>query len=245
MKTPNYYGPLAWRLIFLSAALGLFLPLKLSAAITVNWGNALGDLLVDSENNPIFADETFTFQLGAFTDGASPYSTSVQDWSSNWAVFDETTLNEPFSNGEFIFSSTADLQADGTSSSAFATENYDFSGAELYLWVFNENDQIEEGTEWFLARIESWTLPDVTAEGGCDDCPTDPLEFPYSDLIGGGITPVFGGLEAQTGDGYFIDRNTGAQLQTFAVIPEPRFWGFLLGILALGIVWFRKRNSRI
>ncbi|MCC5789712.1 MAG: hypothetical protein JJT75_08755 [Opitutales bacterium] len=246
MRRPYHNVPAATRTIrsgLVALAFFLILPSALHAAITVNWGNTLGDVLVTSENDSILPGGDFTFQLGAFTDGASPYSTSYVDWSSNWAIFDQATLSEPFGNGEFTFNSTANLQADGTSDSDFATDNHDFSGAEIYLWVFNENGQIESTTEWFLARVEIWTLPNVTADGGCDDCPTDPLEFAFSELVLGDIIPVFGGIEEQTGDGYFIDRNTAAQLQTFTVIPEPRFWSLLAGFLALGLVYRRRRKS--
>lgn len=207
---------------------------------TLNWGSALFSDLVDSKGNTL--DETYVFEIGTFDPGSDPNfvpdSSNIGEWFSRWRVFDQANsqgvLNNSFDPGLGYFTSTVDMNPDGTSGSPYANSGtFNFSGLEAYLWVRNATGPTKT-TEWALVRASSWIFP--TADGDC--CPGGlPTEWSLSDLDG--ETPVYGSQGGIDGDGFHTVTGNYT-LQTFTFVPEPSTT-LLLGITAL--LLGRRRRS--
>jgi hypothetical protein len=202
-----------------------------------NWGSAVFSDLVDSEGNTL--DDTFVFEVGAFTEGFIPDETNIGEWYSNWQVFDAAAYNGVEETGDDgiygYFTSTVNMNPDGTSDSPWQTPGaLSFEGLDAYIWVRN-SDIAGEGTEWSLVRADDWVFP--TADPDC--CGNgQPIEWSTSDLTSSD-TPVWGSQGGITGGG--IITNTGTYtLQTATFVPEPS--PLMLSLLFAVVILLRRRR---
>ncbi len=222
-------------LLLLPVAIALTAP---ASAAQINWSCEVDSVLRDSFGNPL--DETFSIQLGYFENvlGVAfvPDASNTADWSSHWKVFDQAAF-DPLSG---YFTSSARLQADGTSTGTFATNDLgvDFSSQAAYIWIY-DSKAATPGSEWFLGRSstgDGWRLPDKPADDCCD---TEVLEWSVTDLTTGD-TPVFGRQGVPMGAGEHTVTDPGFTLQTFTIVPEPS--SCLLVALGGVVAAFRRRR---
>ena len=199
------------------------------AAQQLDWGHVIGAPVVDSSGLAI--DDAFVFELGAFADGFVPDDENVDEWISNWRVFDRASYDAEFG----WVPSTALMNDDGTSASPHAPSGGpSFEGLQAFIWVRNF-DTPEEGTEWFLARADDWVFP--SAIPGCCDNGT-PLDWSVSDLDTGD-TPLWGSQGGVPGWG--VVSNPGSfTIQTYTFVPEPG--RFLMTVMAAALFFRRKRQ---
>ena len=205
----------------------LVLPLS---ARTIDWGNAVDDMLHDSYG--LMLDDSFIFELGSFGSFA-PTALNIDQWSSNWKAFDQALApaSAGWHSASGFFSSSATLIAGGLSSESATLGSHVFTENEqAYIWVYNRLDY-DPATEWALITnnsidgnvLDDWLFPAV---GGKTD---DPVEWRLSAATG----VIYGGLDNAQGDGYYsVDPGIFA-LQTHTIVPEP---GSALLVLAIGII---------
>jgi hypothetical protein len=182
-----------------------------AGAQTFNWHNAVFDTVVDSDGDAL--DGTFVFELGAFADGFVPIPENVDEWSSNWLVFDRADYNPTLG----YFAGAVEMLSDGTSSSAEMTPGApSFEGELAYIWIRN-NDAAAPGSEWLLLSDENWVFPMALNECCGNGLP---IEWATSDLDSGDV-PLYGGQGGVEGPGVFTPV-PGAVLQTATfIVPEP------------------------
>lgn len=203
---------------------------------TIEWGNAVGDVVVNSQG--IALDDSYIFELGTFGSFV-PTESNLSLWAANWKVFDRATAPalDGWNSTLGFFGSAATLEVDLTSSESPPLPPYTFlQGEQAYIWVYN-GYTIDALTEWALITNDSldgnsaddWLFP---APGGKTDVP---LEWRLSNASRVG----FGGLNDEEGPGgYTVDPGLFA-LQTHTV-PEPS--GLLLALLAVLIGAARRRR---
>ncbi|MEP2774556.1 MAG: PEP-CTERM sorting domain-containing protein [Luteolibacter sp.] len=209
-------------------------------AQTFNWGSAVFSDLVDSNGNTL--DDSFIFEVGAFTEGFVPTAENAEFWFDHWQAFDDAAYNgveEVNDDGIYgYFTSTAQMTTDGTSSSTGQTPGaISFEGLNAYMWIRNAN-VAQPGSEWSLTRADSWFFP--AADPDC--CGNDlPIEWSTSDLVPTYV-PVWGTQAGMTGGG--VITNTGTytlQTATFTTpVPEPST--FFLTLLAGNLLIFLRRR---
>lgn len=197
-------------------------------AQTLNWGNVVGGPIVTSSGNPI--DDSFLFQLGAFTTGFVPEFSNVSQWLGNWRVFDQAEYDSVFG----FSTSTAYIQ-NGVTSSEPGASSMTFAGLDAYIWVRNADTPIE-GTEWLLTRALDWKFP--ATGGSC--CDQTVLQWSVSDL-NSSTTPKIGGHNGVSGPGVFTPPGSSVGLQTHTFVPEPSSV-FLAAVTGLVIVLRRRRE---
>ena len=221
---------------FIKLLLVTSLPVLAGSAVgqTLDWGSPVGIDIVDSGGNPI--DSLFVIEIGAFVDGFVPDENNVDDWFSNWRVFDEAVYNPTL----MYFTSVASMNDDGTSASPHATSGFGFQGLDAFLWI-RRGDEPVEGNEWLLTRAVStdpantWEFPNAVP-GCCDNEPN--LEWSVSDLDGDDI-PRWGSQGGVHGDGFYTV--TGSYtLQTYTFVPEPSSLAF--AALSAGLLLRRRRH---
>ena len=213
------------------AALAISCAGSLLHSQTLDWGSEVFSDLVNSEGQVL--DNTFIFEIGAFTDGFTPDENNVQDWVTNWRAFDRAAYDSFFG----YFTSTVQMLDDGTSASPHASSGApSFEGLNGYLWVRN-SDSPEEGTEWFLARADSWVFPNAIP-GCCDN--EIPFQWSVSDLELTNV-PVWGSQGGTSGAGEYT--TTGPHsLQTFTFVPEPS--SLAMAGMAACLLLRRRREHR-
>lgn len=228
--------------LMLIALLGAIITTSMHAQ-TLQWGNEALSMVTDSQGNEANDVNGFMFELGAFTPGFSPLTGDINDWRSNWNVFDvadyETDLESGGAGG--VFTSTVNIiDVSGKVSSSYpGASTIDFSGLDAYLWISKGTDPIA-GTEWLLVRAASdWTFPTIL--GGC--CDLTDWQWSSSQLLAEGSTPLWGRQHSVLGDGeYTLNSSGSSTLQTFTFIPEPSV--ALMGVVAaMGMVLRRRRAS--
>lgn len=197
-------------------------------AATVNWGSPYFSDLATSTGDRIEAG--FTFELGVFADSFVPTAENVNDWESNWKTFDVASYDEESG----YFTGTADIMANGSSSSPVADVGVNFSEREAYVWVYNSSSP-GSNSEWFLARSAGWVLPSAPEDDCCDG--RLPLQWSIDDLATG-ESPVVGGHGEAAGGGT-VSQQGVYSLQTY-VVPEPG--SLLLAAVSLGVCLRRRRK---
>jgi hypothetical protein len=213
-----------------------------ASLVTVTFSSALGEVLHDRRAENL--DDSFTFALGVF-DGFQPTSDNTGDWFDNFVPFFIADFRDTPPAGP-RFGGEAELLPDGSSSANPATAgDFSFFGMDAWLWVYN-GVNIDTETEWFLGRANDWVFPTLAdiqpPEEDCVGCPGSfPVQWALSDLFQ--TAPVWGRREAQEGAGFVLSPNEAAKLQTYAVIPEPRTWVFVLGLLSVFALHYRRRFS--
>jgi hypothetical protein len=229
--------PLARRLLPALFAMLLALPAA-SQAATIIWGSAVGDYIVTSTDTLL--DDTYTFEMGTFGSFV-PNENNMDDWLTNWKVFDRATYaNGGWDPGQGFFSSEASLLSDGTSSKAGSVGAYVFTpGEQAFIWVFNSTSMVP-GSEWALITNNSldgnpsdnWVIPAVPDPCNCGSPPVV-VEW----RLGNSSLPLFGGVNDDQGPGIYSVDPPAFALQTH-VIPEPS--GSLLILLAAAVVRLRR-----
>jgi len=196
-------------------------------ATTINWGSPVLSTLVDSTGQQL--DAGYHIQLGFFADSFVPTAANVADWGSNWRTFDEASYDPEMG----YFTGTADLKADGSSSSLNSTLGINFSGQPVFMWIYNQTGAVE-GSEWFLGRADSWVMP-VASQDCCDS--NLPAQWSTSDLsvsqtpVFGAQGPVIGGGNASNPGNYTI--------QTYQVVPEPS--AVVLSVVGMALLLRRRK----
>lgn len=160
------------------------------------------DKIITSDGSAISLAE-FTIELGGFAGGFIPTEANVEQWVSNWQVFDavtdpDTDTSGPRGETADVFESgpgttdgrfvgTGFLEVDQTSSSEDAN-GVDAFGPNQQAYVFIRNsDSTDELAEWLLYTSQSsddWEYPTVT--GG-------QTEMPSSWFLGEADTAILGG----------------------------------------------------
>lgn len=223
----------------------------------IDWGSsAVNENLVTSSGGAITLSE-FSIELGGFGNGFVPTQANVNQWVSNWQVFDAVTEPDSDTSGpggsradifasgtgtEARFVGTGFLQADQTSSSE-DSNGFDTFGPNQQAYVFIRNSDTPDGSaEWLLYTSENgndWEFPGVN--GGQ---PETPGSFFVSDID----NVVFGAANAGnnrdqrfTGGGVSNDLSDDFVLRThtFAVVPEPS--SLILLICGAGGLLRRRR----
>lgn len=205
------------------------LALGAASAQTLNWGNAVLDVNIDSAGNSL-TDATYTFELGTFSSGFVPTEFNTGQWAREWLVLDSAIYND--SVGLFISSYTV------------TAEDASLAGEQAYIWVYN-NTLGDETSEWVIITDDSpddgigdeWVVPSF-AEPGAG---SPPANFDWRAATA--TTPVWGGLNGVAGSGVQEVAPSAFDLQTFtfsAIVPEPSS-AVLLGIASLGLLRRRRR----
>ena len=189
---------------------------------TINWSANVISVFYDSAGGSF--PDSWTIDLGVFTDPFDPDENNTADWSSNFVVLDTTNLNlgtPPFASfaSSVVISDTA------------------LADMQLYMWFYN-NQLGDETSEWALVTDSSWTVGTeaelLAGQGG----PTDTYVLQTgTDVRWGGLndTPSTGGIRSNDPGTYDL------QTHTFPPpIPEP---SVLLG-LAMSLLFFGGRRSR-
>src|SRR6476660_4869187 len=94
-------------------ALALFaLGLSKADSQTLNWGSPFSESftsnLADSRGNSL--DDTFTFEIGTFSDGFNPNASNAADWYAHWKAFDAASFSEgTFDPATGYVTATADM----------------------------------------------------------------------------------------------------------------------------------------
>lgn len=196
---------------------------------TIDWGSPDGIDIVDSSGNVL--DNTFIFELGAFTNSFVPEQNNYNDWFGFWKVFDRADYNQL----DGTFASSVLMQSDGTSNSAFLTPGAgSFEGLDAYIWIRNSDDPIP-GSEWFLVRAESWVFPEYDP----DCCGGFPLKWSISDLTSTDV-PEWGSQSGIVGPGVRTDTDV-YEIQTHTFVPEPS--SLMLVFLGSGLLMRRRRPA--
>jgi hypothetical protein len=207
-----------------------------SQALSVSWGSELFSDFRDSMGQPL--DNTFFIQLGYFQstleDPFVPTAENVGEWASRWMIFDQAQFDPDIG----YFTSTVDVNTDGSSSSPDASLGVISDGQQAYVWIYNDTTPIP-GTEWFLATASNWQMPeppDYCCDNGL------PLEWSVSDLSNQGVTPIWGRQTELEGSGEYTNTSSEYTLQTYTFIPEPSSF-LLTAITTIACVFRRRRNA--
>lgn len=197
------------------------------SAATVNWGTSFDSGLATSTGTEI--DSSYTFELGFFANSFIPTLENVAQWEENWRTFDVASYNQ----SEGWVTGTAQMNADGTSSSVAADLGVNFSEMEAYVWVYNVTSTGFQA-EWFLGRSQSWVFPTASGDDCCDE--SLPVQWSIEDMATG-EKPVIGAHGEAVGGG--VASQPGVYtIQTYA-IPEPgSLW---LMTLSIGACLRRRR----
>jgi hypothetical protein len=178
----------------------------------INWGNAAGDVNIDSHGDPLSA--TFSFQLGTFVDSAggnpllqfNPNESNTDVWGANWVPLDTATYNQAAPPNE----------AQGFFSDSWIPADSTYEGFQAYIWIYN-NQAGDASSEWALftdlGGPNAWLIPAST--GSQQNFPTQWRVSTAVDLIFGGLNSVDGpgGTDAGTPSTFAIQTNT---------VPEPQ-----------------------
>ncbi len=211
----------------LAACAIIFSTLGLGAASaqTLNWGNAVFDVSLDSDGNSI-DDATFTFELGTFSSGFVPTEFNTGQWASEWTTLDSTSYNDA---AEF-FSASYTIDVGDAS----------LAGEQAYIWVYN-NMIGDETSEWAVITDDSsgdeWVVP-TYIDPGAGGPPPGTFDWRVSTAT----TSLWGGLNNTAGPGeqQVVPSNYALQTFTFsAPIPEPSSAVFL-SVAALGLLRRRR-----
>ena len=179
----------------------------------LNWGGPAFSDFADSAGNTL--DNTFVFELGAFSGGFEPTASNVDSWFDHWQVFDRAFYNSPHLSPGAL----------------------SFEGLSAFLWV-RKGDEPVEGSEWLLTRADAWVFP--TAVPGCCDEGL-PVEWSLSDLDVADV-PTWGKQGVTSGSGVWTE-NDPHTLQTYTFVPEPS--SALLTVMAGLITVLRRRRTAV
>lgn len=209
-------------------------------ARTVDWGGAVGDSLFTSAGS-IF-DDSMIFELGSFGTSFTPTDLNMDQWLTNWKVFDRATAGNGWNSTDQFIASSANLTTSGTSSESPPLPSFTFAqGEQGYIWAYKTDQTYAPGLEWALITnngsdgisTNDWLFPAHSDQTGL------PLQWRFSTAS----TPIFGALNNVQGAGSFSTDPVGEQLQTHTVAAVPEPGGALLIAAAGLMVRLRRRRS--
>ena len=213
---------------------------RLSQAQSITWSNLVGDDLFNSQG--VALDATFRFEIGIFTNDFVPTGSNLNDWNTNWLVFDAAVAGSGWNVDAQYFASTTTRSSTGESNSAFASPGVFPAGAQAYLWVFNSKGVLDS-SEWALVSdfngggiSDSWVFPSIPNQS----LPNVGLTWSLADAE----TAIFGAVQSgnSIGDGMVSSQPSSFRLQTYQV-PEPGS-ALLVGAAGLLILIRRHRFRR-
>ena len=222
----------------LAIAVSLLLGTAVSShARTITWGSAVGDTLLYSAGGSLGDD--VTFQLGSFGSFV-PDATNMNQWQANWKVFDQAAApsTSGFNSSEGLFSSTATLNADGTSSAGLSPSTF-AQGEQAYIWAFKTDQSLVNGGEWALVTNDAATDPNA-ANNWLFPAHSDQTNLPLDWRISNATDVIFGGLNSVQGAGDHNSNPVVFDLQLHAIVPEPGS-ALLACVAALGLGLRRRR----
>ena len=209
--------------------------------LQIDWGSsAITDRIVTSDGSAINTSE-FSIELGGFANGFVATVSNVDQWLSNWQVFDAVTAPDSDNRDIFVtngadsrFAGEDFLAADGTAVSDDGTAGEVFTpGTQAYVFIRN-SDTLTQGSEWLLytnQNGEDWEFPPVN--GG-----QAPEQLTFFATEADEV--LFGSANGIVGAGDFSDTSTDFLLRTHTV-PEPSVPLFVL--LASAGVFTRRRRA--
>lgn len=199
----------------------------------INWGNAAGDINIDSHGDPLSA--AFTFQLGAFVDNAggnpllqfNPNENNTDVWGANWVPLDTATYNQAAPPNEYR----------GFFSDSWIPPDNSYEGFQAYLWIYN-NTAGDSSSEWALftdlGGANAWIIP--TATGSQQN-------FPFQWRVSTAVDLIFGGLNSVDGPGATDSGTSPAFAIQTNTVPEPRVPLFL-ALAGAALFMRRGRTAR-
>ena len=217
------------------------------SSLQIDWSTPLTLAPIVTSDGSALSLSEFSIELGGFANGFVPTSANIDEWVSNWRVFDAITEPDVDSADIFVtdgsnsrFAGTGSLGVDNNGNQFSLSEDgngIDTFGPDQQAYVFirNMDDTLNPDTEFLLYTSETglaFEFPNVT--GGQADTN---LVFGLDEVD----TVLFGSANAIVGDGSFTDTSTDFILRTHTVVPEPSTSLLLLGA-GLGLL-VRRRKS--
>ncbi len=207
-------------------------------ARSINWGGAVANNLYES--NGSIMDSIMVFEVGSFGSSFLPTEFNMDQWLTNWKVFDRAVDGAGWNPGAQFFSSTANLLTNGTSSASPPLPSYTFAqGEQGYIWAYKTDQDYKIGLEWALITNDS-------SNGTLDDWifppHSDQTSLPLQWRLSTATTPIFGALNNVQGPGEHTSTPVSVNLQTHA-IPEPAS-SLFIGIASLIPLLSRRRKAR-
>ena len=218
--------------------------------LQIDWSTSLVLAPIVTSNGSALSLSKFSIELGGFANGFVPTSANIDEWVSNWRVFDAITDSEPppesdsdvknadifvtdgsnsrFAGTGFIDANGFSLSEDGNGIDTFASDQ------QAYVFIRND-DTLNPGTEFLLYTSEEDFV--FQRPTGMLGQPNTPLVFGLDQVD----TVLFGSANAIVGDGSFTDTSTDFILRTHTVVPEPSTSLLLFGA-GLGLL-VRRRKS--
>ena len=225
------------------------------SSLQIDWSTPLTLAPIVTSDGFALSLSEFSIELGGFANGFVPTSANIDEWVSNWRVFDAITDSEPplesdsdVKNADIFVTDGSNSRFAGTGSLGVDNNGNQFSLSEdgngidtfgpdqqAYVFIRNMDDTLNPDTEFLLYTSETglaFEFPNVT--GGQADTN---LVFGLDEVD----TVLFGSANAIVGDGSFTDTSTDFILRTHTVVPEPSTSLLLLGA-GLGLL-VRRRKS--
>jgi hypothetical protein len=234
---------------FLAAA-ALFLGAALHVqATTINWGTyfSVSSYLYDSGGASLTDD--FIFELGSFGTGFTPTESNMDQWLTNWKIFDRATapIGNGFDSASGTVAASAVLETDFTTDNAALSQLNTFAeGEQAYIWVYKDtfgnsspSPSLVPGFQWALVTnnatdgttTDDWLFPQPSGHVAST------LEWRIEDAT----ASPFGGLNDTQSAGDFTSTPPAFVLQTHtAPVPEPAGVLFL-GVTGLAFLIRRRR----
>jgi len=213
----------------------------LTQARTISWSNFVGDDLFNSQG--VALDASFTFEMGIFTNGFVPTSSNLNDWNSNWLVFDAAIDGDGWNVGAQYFSHSAQQLQSGESDSIYASAGVFPLNAQAYLWVYNSKG-VDVNSEWAL--VSDFSAAGNISERWIFPSPPNPdqINLTLTWSLADAETAIFGAVQSggSVGGGEVTNQPDTFSLQTYQV-PEPGS-ALLIGAAGMLVLMRRRRFYR-
>ena len=227
--------------------------------LQIDWTTSLVLAPIVTSNGSALSLSEFSIELGGFANGFVPTSANIDEWVSNWRVFDAITDSEPPPESDSDVKNADIFVTDGSNSRFAGTGFLDVDqvslsedgngidtfgpGQQAYVFIRNMDDTLNPDTEFLLYTSETglaFEFPAVTG-GQADTNLVFGLDEVDTVLFGSANPNALDPNDAIVGDGSFTDMSTDFILRTHTVVPEPSTSLLLLGA-GLGLL-VRRRKS--
>ncbi|MES2598539.1 MAG: PEP-CTERM sorting domain-containing protein [Verrucomicrobiota bacterium] len=223
------------RILLLAALIGISATAVHSR--TIDWGSSVGGNILDSNGNAL--DDSYTFELGSFG-SFIPTGDNLDQWQSNWKVFDRAVAPDGWNSSASYFASSATLLNGGISDSSPPLPAYSFAPNEqAYIFIYNAFNAMDLLSEWALITNDGFDLN--SADDWRFPIPGDKTDMPLEWRVSEASTVIYGGVNNQQGAGNYTVDPANFDLQTHAV-PEPA--GALLIAITGFLTLLRRRRTR-